>query len=151
MNNITFVDLGLPSGTLWASRNIGAHSQGNSGIYISKPVTFHHNGYKIPTKEQFEELRHECKWKWTTKNYKYGYKVIGKNGKSIFLPATGFYCGDSLYQNGRLGYYLSSTPYGGNSYTYYLHFDSLCVHVNDYSNQCVGMALRLVYNKSEYE
>ena len=33
--NCDFIDLGLPSGTLWCNKNIGAESQYDSGLYFS--------------------------------------------------------------------------------------------------------------------
>lgn len=43
--------------------------------------------WRIPTKFEFEEILESCKWIWSTIDEKYGYKVIGPNGKSIFFPA----------------------------------------------------------------
>ena len=34
-NKNKFVDLGLPSGTLWATCNVGAYSPGNYGDYFA--------------------------------------------------------------------------------------------------------------------
>lgn len=46
--------------------------------------------WRLPTKEEFQELIDKCKWEWTRENYSYwGYKVTGPNGNSIFLPAGG--------------------------------------------------------------
>lgn len=44
--------------------------------------------WRMPTKSEFEELISECEWTWTTQNDVKGYKITGKNGNSIFLPAT---------------------------------------------------------------
>ena len=72
--------------------------------------------WRMPTKAEFEELKNNCSWKWTTQNGVNGYKVTGTNGNSIFLPAAGFRFGSSLYRAGSSGYYWSSTP--GESYSY---------------------------------
>ena len=46
--------------------------------------------WRLPTKEEFQEMIDKCKWEWTRENYSYwGYKVTGPNGNSIFLPAGG--------------------------------------------------------------
>lgn len=45
-------------------------------------------GWRLPTKEEAEELRRECTWTQKTYNGVDGYVVTGKNGKSIFLPET---------------------------------------------------------------
>lgn len=66
--------------------------------------------WRMPTKEEQDELREECAWEWTTINNVKGYKITGPNGNSIFLPATGgsidtyipecgFYWSSSLWLN----------------------------------------------------
>lgn len=49
--------------------------------------------WRMPTIEEFEELETKCVWYWTKQNNHVGYKVLGQNGNSIFLPTTGFYEG----------------------------------------------------------
>lgn len=72
-----YVDLDLPSGTLWKASN-------EAGYYNYKDAvnTF---GNKLPTSSQFDELVENCSWVW----YGAGFKVIGKNGNYIMLPAAG--------------------------------------------------------------
>lgn len=48
--------------------------------------------WRMPTDEEFLELRNLCRWKRANK----GYKVIGPNGNSIFLP-TDNCCGFDRY------------------------------------------------------
>jgi hypothetical protein len=67
--------------------------------------------WRMPTKAEFQELVDNCTWTWTTQNGKNGYKVTGKNGQSIFLPAAGYRFGDELYDGGEYGLFWSSTPY----------------------------------------
>lgn len=45
------------------------------------------NGWRMPTKEEMEELIDKCSWTWKTYNGIEGYVITGKNDKSIFLPA----------------------------------------------------------------
>ena len=71
--------------------------------------------WRMPTKAEFQELIDNCTWTWTTQNGHKGYKVTGKNGQSIFLPAAGYRRGATLNGDGEDGYYWSSTPY--ESYT----------------------------------
>ena len=71
--------------------------------------------WRLPTKEEFEELIERCTWNWTTYKGVKGCKVTGPNGNSIFLPAAGWF-GASLYGRGTYGYYWSATP--GESYSY---------------------------------
>ncbi len=100
--------------------------------------------WRLPTKEEFKELRQKCKWEWTTQNGKKGYKVFGPNGNSIFLPATGYRFGSSLYYAGEYGYCWVSTPYeSDDSYTYYLIFDSSS-HDVDWCRRYDGRSVRPV-------
>ena len=80
--------------------------------------------WRMPTKAEMQELIDRCNWIWTTQNGVKGYKVIGPNGNSIFLPAAGCRLESSLYNAGSPGYYWSSTPYGSYSdHAYGLYFD----------------------------
>ncbi len=49
------------------------------------------DNWRLPTKEEFEELIQKCKWVWISEISNKGYKVTGPNGNSIFLPAAGCY------------------------------------------------------------
>lgn len=73
------VDLGLPSGTLWKEKN-------ESGFYDYESAV-RAFGNKLPTKEQFEELKNLCQWIWIGS----GYKVTGPSGESIVLPDESYY------------------------------------------------------------
>ena len=78
----------------------------------------------MPTKAEFQELVYNCTWTWTTQNGHQGYRVTGKNGQSIFLPAAGYRSGDSLYYDGEHGLYWSSSHFEFNTgYAYDLFFD----------------------------
>lgn len=43
--------------------------------------------WRMPTRVEMQELVDKCTWEWTSFNNSPGYKVIGPNGNSIFLPA----------------------------------------------------------------
>ena len=43
--------------------------------------------WKIPTKNQMQELIDNCTWEWTQINSINGYKVTGPNGNSIFIAS----------------------------------------------------------------
>lgn len=45
--------------------------------------------WRMPTKEEFKELKEKCQWQWLSGNGRNGYIVKGPNGNSIFLPAAG--------------------------------------------------------------
>ncbi len=44
------------------------------------------SSWRMPTQAEMEELITKCTWTWTMRNGYTGYKVTGRNGKSIFLP-----------------------------------------------------------------
>ena len=82
------------------------------------------SSWRMPTNEEQQELIYNCTWTWTTQNGKNGYKVTGPNGNHIFLPATGFRDGSSLFNDGYHGTYWCSSPdddYGAD----YLSFDEV--------------------------
>lgn len=65
--------------------------------------------WRMPTEEEWGELRKYCKWTWTTINEVKGYRVTGPNGKSIFLPAAGCIHSTGPWEAGCCGYYWSSS------------------------------------------
>ena len=67
-NGYDYVDLGLPSGTLWASCNVGARKPSESGLYFQWGDT---NGY---TKEQVEK---DKRFYWT--DYKFSINRSSSN------------------------------------------------------------------------
>ena len=84
--------------------------------------------WRLPTQAEFQELIDRCTWLWTSLGGRNGYKVTGRNGKSIFLPAAGWHYGASLNLIGEYGRYWSATPYENDTqYAYYLNF-----HNNDH-------------------
>jgi hypothetical protein len=46
--------------------------------------------WRMPSKEEFDELVNQCTWEWTICNGNNGYKVTAPNGNFIFLPAVGY-------------------------------------------------------------
>lgn len=64
--------------------------------------------WRMPTKDEMQELADKCSWEWTQINSINGFKVTGTNGNSIFIPAAGFAGFDRLRQN-EYTYYYSST------------------------------------------
>lgn len=165
-----WVDLGLPSGTLWATCNIGATTPEGYGDYfawgetepkqvydwqtykwgyyfqggMSKYVTNSEYGmidYKTeleleddaasanwgpswctPSSEQQSELYSECSWEWTSMNDVNGYMVTGPKGNKLFLPAAGYYEGNSNDNEGLRGEYWSRMLRVNNAiHSYTLH------------------------------
>ncbi len=125
-----YVDLGLPSGTLWKDQN-------EAGGFYSYDQAVAKFGSSLPTKEQLEELKDSCRWTWNGN----GYKVEGPSGESIVLPAAGYRDWDGCYV-GSYGRYWSSTPNGSEN-ARYLYFDSGRVGMNSDYRRC-GLSVRLV-------
>ena len=156
-----YIDLGLPSGLLWATCNVGAdnpedygdyfawgetqpkddyswstyqYSNGSFGNALTKYCTnssYGYNGFtdnltnllpeddaatanwggdwRMPTKEEWQELRNNTTVIWTAQNGVYGRLFTAANGNSIFLPAAGFHTDDLHYYAGSFGDYWSSS------------------------------------------
>ena len=170
-----YVDLGLPSGVMWATCNVGASSPASYGDYYAWGETKVNNvhgweylkycndnsgdsfskynegkdtegtidgkttldseddaahvnwggSWRMPTKEEWMELRNSCDWEWYAQDDYKGFKVTSKaNGHSIFLPAAGWIV-SSLSDAGGYGYYWSSSLDASYSYyAYYCYFNS---------------------------
>lgn len=71
------------------------------------------NGWRTPTFEEFKELREKCTWTWTSLNGVKGMQVKGPNGKTIFLPAGGWYDKTTLNNKTTYGSYWTASGYGG--------------------------------------
>lgn len=65
--------------------------------------------WRMPTDEEWTELRTKCTWTWTTQNGVNGRLVTASNGNSIFLPAAGYRLDTNLGSVGSGGYYWSSS------------------------------------------
>ena len=96
--------------------------------------------WRMPTETEMQELIDKCKWEWVTVNGVKGYKVTGPNGNKIFLPATGFRYGSSLYGAGGGGGYWSSTPYdsdANNAYGLLFYSDDHGMGNHRYGGRCI--------------
>lgn len=139
-----FIDLGLPSGTLWAKRNVKIANKKHFTHY-EIPLIEYITGYNVPSKEDFEELINLCKWEWKTIGRTIGYKVTGPNGKSIFLSPAGYCSGTSLNSARSFGFYWS-TRYRSSSLAYCLYFDSSSEGMGS-SYRYYGFSIRLIKRK----
>ena len=109
-----YVDLGLPSGVKWSIRNLGAHPAFDGGYYqwntcfssesYEKDYFYPDkedcvnklwgDNWRLPTGEDFEELKENCILTWcTTERRECGCLITGRNGNRIFLPAYGWKSG----------------------------------------------------------
>jgi hypothetical protein len=173
---IELINLGLPSGTLWADRNIGADAPEQAGDYFrfgeTTPFTEDSpqyiyddiekniagttkdaatvilgKGYKMPTLEQQKELLKCCTWEWTDLNGVKGMKVTGPNGNSIFFPASGCHG----FSNGTLNNVGSNGYYWSDSdlnssYAHSLNFNSGNWYWGNYV-RAFGFPVRAVQQK----
>jgi hypothetical protein len=79
-NKTEYVDLGLPSGTLWAKR---FEKQNGERLYLPYDVAKRMN---LPTEEQWEELQKVCKWSEEDEKI----YCVGPNGNSLYFSTTGY-------------------------------------------------------------
>ncbi len=106
-----FVDLGLPSGTLWQKKSAPGEI-----LYSTALETCHNNNAEIPSIDDWAELLNECTWNVVNN----GYEVVGPNGNKLLLRYT---------DNYRRGKYWTSTcrakkKDGNCSANYYFFFDT---------------------------
>lgn len=199
IDNYEYVDLGLPSGLMWSTCNIGSENPWESGtlfawgetktkprfIYwdndmyaksidylkhsgvISASGILNHNydaatfnqgmNWRMPTKNDFEELIQTCTWEWKTDNGLSGYQITGLNGNSIFLPVSHRITGNSSVTDSEFSsWYWCSNAYIGKE-SNYSDLSSYCLHFNDniiemvYSGRGVGQAIRPVCDNLKYK
>ena len=146
-----YVDLGLPSGTLWARYNVGATSETDYGDYYQYgkgaddySVTSGQSIYSgtenplatsadtaaqvwggnwhIPTTAQCQELIDNTTYEWTTINGVNGGKFTAQNGNYIFIPEESHAI--------HYGNIITSTP-NGEEYYRILYFEDGWVNAND--------------------
>ena len=93
-NGHGYVDLGLPSGTMWATCNVGADTPkdyGNLYQFEEREDAVKEWGgkWRIPTKEEIKELLEICELEKMVKGNVIGCKITGPNGNNIFIPFAG--------------------------------------------------------------
>ncbi len=135
-----YVDLGLPSGTLWKKSN-------QSGFYTQERAIGKY-GDHVPTEEQFLELRNFCNWENVRENGRFkGTMITGANGNTLFLPADGARYSFHVDGKGLEGRYMTSSrsPYDPNKF-YYFYMGSSMKHIDSYKDGQAELLLRLVMN-----
>jgi len=190
-----YVDLGLPSGLLWATCNVGADTPEGYGDYFawgetttkstynwstyqycngsSNTLTKYcsnasygfegftdglttllpeddaatanwGNGWRMPTQEEWEELKNNTTVTWTQQNSVNGRLFTASNGNSLFLPAAG-YRDDVLNFAGVWGYYWSSSLYTDSpSRAWYFGCFNSGYNPMGYNNRYDGLTVRPV-------
>lgn len=177
LNGHSLVDLGLPSGLKWATCNVGASNPEDSGDYFAwgetKPndnytketCTYSDDqatlpfdvdaatanwgeGWRMPTKDEMDELIHICTGEWIERNGRNGYLFTGPNGNSIFFPAAGVRCENEFNKAGAEGNYWSSSLFVGYPRcAWYLCFNSGKYHMDSFSSRYFGNSIRPVCTK----
>ena len=167
-----YVDLGLPSGTKWATMNVGASSETDYGNYYQygkgaaqyaetsgdsiyrgtddplaasadTAVQVWGGQWHMPTREQMQELIDNTIYEWV-ENYEYGINgyTFTANGAVLFLPASGYWYHGSQRDDGVDGSYWSSSP-KGSDYAYALNFKDGYEGMNSYDRE-YGCSVRPV-------
>ncbi len=104
--------------------------------------------WRMPSKEEVDELTQQCNWLWTTHNNVNGYKVTGPNGNSIFLPAAGYKGSGPTYPEGEDGLYWTNTLEKQHySYLIVLHDDAPPTQAGTQGTRCFGFTIRPVYDE----
>ena len=167
------VDLGLPSGLLWATCNVGATNEfgfGDYYMYGKGSQTYRKDdsiyqgtedplassadtatqvmgtGWRMPTRTEIVELIDNTDYTWTPINGINGGKFTSKTNPNayVFFPAAGLYVSNgSLLGRGVYCNVWSSTP-NINDTVYDLYFDSQEMYV-DYHDRLYGFSVRGVH------
>ena len=116
-----FVDLGLPSGTLWGRYDESNTAEGSHGFYTYTEAIAAFED-QLPTKEQWEELQ-TLSWSWLSSWNEFH---IAGYGNSIYLDAAGRIANMATGEwedNGKIAVYWTSTIVddGYNDEAYYLN------------------------------
>ena len=171
-----WVDLGLPSGLLWATRNVGASSPEDYGDYFAWRETtpkdvYDRNTYtkdnidsedytlqpdedaatanyggRTPSREDWMELERYTTHEWKTIKGVTGWRFTGSNGSSIFIPAAGTRSGAGLSDADSRGYYWTSSFYPWVHDPYYYGFWHGGFYSNGY-HAYFGLSVRAVRQK----
>lgn len=169
-NGYDYVDLGLPSGTKWATMNVGASSITDYGYYyqygkgnaqyaatsgqsnytgtenpldksLDTAAIVMGGDWHMPTQTQFNELIANTTNQWAVINNIYGYKFTATNGNYVFFPAAGVYANGSKTDVAVYGCYWSSTPTNSN-YAILLRFSRSVGKEVRADNRSCGISVR---------
>ena len=201
-NNYGYVDLGLPSGTLWATTNVGASTPEGYGDYYAwgetEPKdeytwsTYQHangsestltkycneedygnngfvdnlttldleddaaaanwgTGWRMPTKNEMDELYNSCTSEFTTQNGVTGVKFTAPNGNTVFFPISGVKVDNSVRGEGEDALYWSNMHVYSDqnlAYCYSLNHIGGDVIYSNNMPRYVGYSVRAIFQKS---
>ena len=173
-NGHEYVDLGLPSGTKWATKNVMANTITDYGMYYryglgANPYNDNQTNYSgtenplaasadtavqvwggqwhMPTQAQFEELIANTTHQWVT-DYEGSGKngaIFTANGQTLFFLAGGDYGWGMVYDIGHKAYYWSSTPHEENvEWAYVLEYNEDGGKEVRYMHRGIGLSIRPV-------
>lgn len=163
-----WVDLGLPSGNMWRSCNLGANLPEEYGKYYSwgqnteyNPLDFNEERPQhdlldsnedparkaglgqMPSDEDFYELKSYCQWKSTKINGVAGVLGTAHNGNTIFFPLCGYKNDFDPSDKGKGGYYwTNNNATEKNAHCYIV--DKGASWIPDTGDKLVGMSVRPV-------
>ena len=107
--------------------------------------------FSIPSYTEMNMLTDNCKWTWMSVNGINGYKITGKNGNSIFMPAAGYRSGTGVSEYLSRGCYRTSMLVGdGEKRNWYLNFSksSKSIPTGGTVEPTWGMSIRPVISNS---
>mgnify|MGYP003307500916 CR=1 FL=1 len=107
-DGVEYVDLGLPSGTLWSSDSLRENGE---IVYLPYDKAVRYN---LPTKEQWEELDEYCRFERTNENL-YLFRVIGPSGNYIEFNEDYWYIADVCKDGFR--FWLNGEVEGNEAYS----------------------------------
>ncbi len=197
-----YVDLGLPSGLMWATCNVGANVPEEYGDYFAWGETqpkgvydwstyqycmgnehtltkyctnpdfgYNHftdylttllpeddaatanwgNEWRMPTKEEWQELYNNTTVTWTQQNGVNGRLFTASNGNSLFLPAAGYRWGGLLDYVGSHGTYWSSSLYTSSpSVAWCFYFISDYYYMSHSGDRFIGFSVRAVRSARQH-
>ncbi len=103
--------------------------------------------WRMPTIDEFIELKNNCTWQWIriydTEGYKVTSNISGYTDKWIFIPVAGFRWKKDIRESSLFAAYWSSTIYGNWSGRG-LYFNSNDIEIDD-RERCFGQTIRPVY------
>ena len=81
--------------------------------------------FSMPTSAEMNMLKDSCTWTWTTLGGHHGYKITGKNGNALFMPAAGYRNGTASNEVSTRGVYRTAQlTASGQKRNWFLNFYS---------------------------
>lgn len=94
------------------------------------------DSWRMPTKQEMEELINKCGFRWINTGGSTGWLVIGPNNKAIFLPASGEFFETTNRGLDKQGNYWCSIPSENPNYAFSMNFS--------YDNMKIGASYRFL-------